>query len=439
MQPRRRPPPGPYAILPSALNDFLMGGDQPQCGVTLHGDVAVVDVVGPLESRHSWWCDSYDDIKLRVASSLNAGAKTLVLRLSTPGGVAAGVIDSANSIRAHCTAKGVRLIAYCDGVTASAGYALACVADEVWAGADSVVGSIGVVSKLIDVTANNEQHGIKVSFVHSGAKKPYGDPEYPVSPEVLAEAQRMVDGLAARFFDHVSIHRKLELSAVVNLQAGTFLGTEAAQHGLVDKVGSLDQLLAILTGDSSMKGIQSAIDALRAVAEGDDEIAAKAAKKALAALELEDGGEPAEDPVEEPAPDAAAPAAAQPSAEIQAILATTKALQASVNALLAKDEAAERAALMATRPDLTPEAVERLNSLPLATVRVTLPLIAGGQTPAPVVTAGAPTQGNSQPLGYTPDPKLAARMRGETPQRVNARVGNVQYIQADPRLLPEQK
>lgn len=188
-----------------------------------------------------------------------------------------------------------------------------------------------------------------------------------------------------------------------------------------------------------MKGIQSAIDALRAVAEGDDEIAAKAAKKALAALELEDGGEPAEDPVEEPAPDAAAPAAAQPSAEIQAILATTKALQASVNALLAKDEAAERAALMATRPDLTPEAVERLNSLPLATVRVTLPLIAGGQTPAPVVTAGAPTQGNSQPLGYTPDPKLAARMRGETPQRVNARVGNVQYIQADPRLLPEQK
>ena len=72
--------------------------------------------------------------------------KTVVLLVNSPGGspVQSGLI--AGRIRQLATEKEVPVVAFTEDVAASGGYWLACAGDEIFADANSIIGSIGVIS-----------------------------------------------------------------------------------------------------------------------------------------------------------------------------------------------------------------------------------------------------------------------------------------------------
>jgi signal peptide peptidase SppA len=375
---QRFAPHGTLALMPSAFGVTFDLPDPP--AVSRRGETEIVTVRGPLMHHADPWFDSYDEIRARVRAALETKPRAVVLSIDSPGGLVSGCFDCAADLRAQCAAAGVPLVAYLDGCSTSAAYALACAAGRIYASETACVGSIGVIDALVDATQQDAMMGVRIKLITSGARKADGNPHASMTDDAITAAQSLVDSLAEAFFALVANARGISVDDVRALQAGLTHGAGAVALRLVDEVATIDQLLASITsGATATKGIDMSATAteerdevvakLRKLAEGDDEDEARRAKKALEAF---DGEGEEEDDDEEISPDAEEGDDEEPEASKADTATALKAL-AEVHKLraelAAKEETTERKELLASRPDFGVELVAALSKAPMATVR----------------------------------------------------------------------
>lgn len=338
--PARYKPRGVLALEPRAFGE-LFDVEEP-CNPQMQGAIAVVPIRGPLMHHESWWFDSYDAIRARVGLALRSSPSAIVLSLDTPGGLVSGAFETAVEIAAMCRAASVPLHAYVDGTAASAGYALAAVCETVTMPRTAIVGSVGVIASMVDMSEALAKDGVKVRLITSGARKADGDPTQPMTDEAIAAAQSQVDAMAAVFFEHVATHRGMSVDAVRAMQAAVYTGADAIEAGLADQIGTLEQLVASLAaGQAPMRAqkeattmeekITAAREALQAIIDDEaaDEATKKRAQDALAAMD----GEGEDKPM--PATDEEA------SAKLAALTAINAALTAELSQLRATQPTAE--------------------------------------------------------------------------------------------------
>jgi ClpP class serine protease len=369
------------------------------------GDVEIVTIGGPLEYHVSPPMivnglilppafDCYDAIVARVSAALAGTAKTVVLRIDSPGGMVAGGFDAVRTVRALAKSAGKPLIAYVD-TACSMGYAWACAADRIVASSTAVSGSIGVIDTRVDTTAMDTAMGARFAFITSGSRKADGNPHQAMSVAELVERQAQVDTLAGVFFALVQDMRGFDAAP---LEARCFVGAQAKEAGLVDEIQSFGDLLASLAsarGETMATKFDEARAALEEAAKGDGEEAQRA-QRALKAMDGDDDGdEPAaesddaesdDDKEKEKEPESSAAAASAASAggapgEGAISAATAAALAAEIQRLsgnATKDEATRRKELLATRADISSELRAILSKTPLAEVKAVL-----GKMPAP--------------------------------------------------------
>jgi ClpP class serine protease len=397
---QRFAPSGLCAIDPKAFGLFWDMPSPPENEVRGDGTV-VVSIRGPLE-HHEGWCDSYDAIGLRVLSALDANPKAIVLSIDSPGGLVAGCFETATEIRRLCADAGVPLYAYVDGQCTSAAFALACAASRIAIPPSGMVGSVGVIAEVKDARAQAAMFGVQVTLLTSGARKADGHPMNALDNAAEAALQKQVDNLARVFFEHVASSRGLSVEAIAALEGGQSMGADAVATGLADVVMTRDAMLTAVAagefeapaaeGDETMfkasKQYEEAIAALRKAAEGDDEEAAKA--KRMLKAELAEDEMPRKEPDgDEGKADDEMPEKKEAKGKAKAEDAPTKkddedgdeakAIAKAVTARLDKFEAeqkaaaiaAERAQLLASRPDLEAELRTTLAkaSTPIETVR----------------------------------------------------------------------
>lgn len=387
---------GMLAIEPKAF--FWMFDALNERDVEVVGDAAIVEVRGPLDHHAGWWCDSYDAIRERVKNACASGAGHVVLKLDSPGGDVSGCFETAREIRKICAAAGKTLLAYVDGRACSGAYALACAASKIVVPATGFVGSVGVISTRVDVTAYDQKEGFRFAITTSGARKADGNPHKPITEGESAATQTIVDSLAEVFFDLVEELRGTPSAQTAALEAGVFHGETAVRVGLADQVMSFDELLeAVESGAfrvqekramSKKAETRQALEAL-VKAGGDDAAWAKRALKAMGdeKAEGEDEEESAESDEEQPKSeeDEDAPAETEgdeeePEAEgddedeeqaTSAEAIAAKAL-AKVNELAAQNKRRERAEVRDFLKGckwLAQETREILASLPLAAAK----------------------------------------------------------------------
>lgn len=221
----------------------------------LRDGVALVRIEGPLTHHAGWWCDSYDEIKGRVSAALDARPRALMLVIDSPGGDVSGCFETSREIRQMAAAAGVPVSTYVDGMAASAGYALACCGSTIYTPQTAILGSIGVISGLVDMTEALTSWGVRVRLVTSGARKADGHPYQPITDDAVSALQTMIDTLAGLFFQHVAetrSHAGLSIESIRALQAGIVLGVDAKRAGLADEVvATLDEALALVASRSS--------------------------------------------------------------------------------------------------------------------------------------------------------------------------------------------
>lgn len=211
----------------------------------LQKGVAVYDIEGPLTQR-GWLCwQGYDSIGRDLERALaDARVRQVLLRVNSPGGAAAGAFEGARRMRRMVQASGKRVVAFADEMAFSAGYCLACVADEIALPEPGSVGSVGVIAGLQSYARAMEKAGLDTRILTSGAEKADGHPALPLDADAIARAQARVDALADIFVRWVSERRGMAPEAVRGLEAGIRMGRTAVDARLADRVVSFHDLLA---------------------------------------------------------------------------------------------------------------------------------------------------------------------------------------------------
>lgn len=235
----------PLAIEETALareftpRALMYWDDAPAKPYRMEGDVAVVEIVGALDTRGGWWWDGYDLIAQRTAAALaDPKVKAVVLALDSPGGMAAGNLDCARELRSLADAAGKPVVAHAGTMACSAAYALACAADRVMLTSDGAVGSIGTIATVYDRTAANEKEGYDVRVVRSGPLKADPHPDVPLTDASVARVRARINELAGIFAAWVS-SRRPQSGDPLSLQGAVVYGAEAITKGLADAVGTL--------------------------------------------------------------------------------------------------------------------------------------------------------------------------------------------------------
>jgi len=457
---RRYEPRNPLqAVDPQAFLMLFAATEAPE---NVADEVAtVVTIRGPLSQHDDWWEDSYEAIRRRVEDACQQTAPVVVLSIDSPGGDVAGLFDTARAIRAACDRAGKRLMAHIEGDGCSAGYALAAAAEHISASRTAKVGSIGVIAARVDESRALEEAGIKVSLITSGARKGDGWPVQPMTRDELAAFQADIDGLAAEFFEFVSVRRGISTEEIAAMQAASFRGSAAVKARLVDGVGSFDHLLASLGAgphEETMDKKEEARKALQALAEDEEcsEEERESARRALAALDgdeeesAEDEEKPADEesaedePAEEEAEgeedDEEAKAAATPGTVSASTAGALAAHGASVEkrlmALERRHEAEERDRLIAAHGGVPKGMAKLLASKPLSEVKAILAELPKPKRPklgdaaATATVGGTRGAGEDRPSRLPPDEARAMKraMGLEKPATGVVTRGNVQII-----------
>lgn len=242
------------AVDPSAINAsfaYLEDDEEEPTEFERVGDSAVVKIRGPLSQHDSWWTDSYEAIKRRCDAAFDGPDKRVILKISSPGGYVAGCFELCDYLVKRKAEAGKQLIAYVDGQATSAAYALACSADKIYSPETGVVGSVGVVLVVADMSAAYKSAGVKVHVLTSGKRKADGSPYEPLSADARAAMQKHVNDMADVFFRHVADARGMTRDEVAALDAAIMVGSVAKTDGLVDEVMTFDEIIASFDNGST--------------------------------------------------------------------------------------------------------------------------------------------------------------------------------------------
>lgn len=233
----------PSAIMHDAAGMFFMVPDEAPENEDVGGGVVVVKVRGALSQFKGEGGDSYEDLVERVGLALATQPTFVVLDEHSPGGVVAGLNECVFKLQRMSRDTGIPLIGMVNEMAASAGYAIMCACLKRYATPSAIVGSVGVISTMISVAERDRKEGIAVKLITSGKRKADGHLHAPIEPDAEKAERRRNAQLADQFFAIASKATGLPMVKFEALQAGIYLGHEAAKAGLVHSVMSPDIVL----------------------------------------------------------------------------------------------------------------------------------------------------------------------------------------------------
>lgn len=230
----------------------------------LVGDVAVIDVCGPIVYKGGWASYYYGacaiadlQVKFRMALA-DPAVKTILFRFDSPGGEVTMVPEFADEIFA---ARGQKpIVAVADTLVASAAYWLGAQVETIYASVSARLGSIGVYTEHVDMSGLLAKNGIAITLIAYGAHKTDGHPYAPLPEDVRARIQARVDEVGAEFDAAVARGRKVSKKDVADSfgQGEVFRGKQAIALGMADKLGTFSQVLARLTKNRPSSGLLAA-------------------------------------------------------------------------------------------------------------------------------------------------------------------------------------
>ena len=217
------------------------------------GAVAVVLAEGAISSTGATGIDA-EELVQRIERAASApSTKALVLRISSPGGDAL----AAEAIREKLAAvrtKGLPVIVSMGNAAASGGYWISLAADRIVADPLTLTGSIGVFSIVPDAAAALEKLELGIGGFRTSDFADFGSPLHKPNAAEAALLRAGVMRTYARFKDLTAQSRKKTPEAVEALAQGRiWMGTQAAQNGLVDKLGDLNDAVKLARQVAGLK------------------------------------------------------------------------------------------------------------------------------------------------------------------------------------------
>lgn len=190
-------------------------------------------------------------INLLRKADRDSAVRAILLRVNSPGGTAAASQEISAEVRR--TRKPV-VVSVAD-IGASGAYMVSASADKIVAAPASDVGSIGVILEITDLERLANKLGIGVTVIKQGKYKDMGNPFRKVSPQErkILDAESKI--VYEQFIGEVAEGRRLPLAKVRGLATGrTWVGTQAIQLGLVDRIGNMQDAIDLAARMGKIKG-----------------------------------------------------------------------------------------------------------------------------------------------------------------------------------------
>ena len=174
----------------------------------------------------------------------------VALAINSPGGSPVQSHLIMRAIRRSAAQKGVPVFAFIEDVGASGGYMLALGADEIYADAASIVGSIGVVSAGFGFHEAMLRLGVERRVYTAGENKTLLDAFKPESQSDVARLDAILSDTHDHFIAMVRERRGNALKEDGEIFSGAFwTAAGARQRGLIDGTAHLVDFLQARYGD----------------------------------------------------------------------------------------------------------------------------------------------------------------------------------------------
>lgn len=173
----------------------------------------------------------------------------VALSINSPGGSPVQSSLIAARIRRLAAEKSVPVYGFVEDVAASGGYWLATAADEIYADASSIVGSIGVISAGFGLEGLIAKHGIERRVHTAGTNKSFMDPFLPEKAEDIDRLLALQADIHAAFKAQVTSRRGGKLADQDLFNGDFWLGQRAVDLGLIDGIGHLVPKMKEMFGD----------------------------------------------------------------------------------------------------------------------------------------------------------------------------------------------
>lgn len=213
---------------------------------SLDGNAAVIDITGTIVSEKSSNflfedVTSPDEIsKLIKKADKNSKIKAIVFRINSGGGSAVASEEIANEIKK----VNKTTVAWIRETGASGAYWIASSTDYIIANRMSITGSIGVIASYLGFSGFLEDHNVSYERLVAGNLKDIGVPFKDMTAEERALFEKSLESIHNYFIEEIAENRNLRKKDVEKIATGMFyLGAEAKELGLVDELGSKDEVI----------------------------------------------------------------------------------------------------------------------------------------------------------------------------------------------------
>jgi protease-4 len=168
----------------------------------------------------------------------------IVLRVNSPGGSVFASDLIRRKLREVADAD-ISIVVSMGTIAASGGYWIAAEADEIWALPTTLTGSIGAFSAFPTIEGIVEYIGVTVDGVGTTPLAGAASLNRGLSPEMASIVQALAYGAYDDFIELVASGRDMSEQAVREVADGlVWTGAEAAERGLIDELGGLDEAVA---------------------------------------------------------------------------------------------------------------------------------------------------------------------------------------------------
>jgi signal peptide peptidase SppA len=175
--------------------------------------------------------------------------KAVALVINSPGGSPAQSSLIAARIRRLAEECDVPVHAFVEDVAASGGYWLATAADDIHVDANSIIGSIGVISASFGFQDLIARLGVERRVHTAGEDKSLLDPFRPERPEDITRLKQLQGIIHANFIDQVKARRGDRLRGDNLFTGEIWVGQGGIDAGLVDGIGHLMPVLRARYGE----------------------------------------------------------------------------------------------------------------------------------------------------------------------------------------------
>ena len=260
--------------------------------VKIRDGVAIIPVTGPIFRYVNWYIYYFGGTAISWlardfrAALDNKDVYSILFNVNSPGGECNGVNEFCKMVLSARNKK--PMTAYIGGLGCSAGYWVPAMAGDIVVDETAILGSIGVQTVYLDDTKFLENMGFEEIVLTSDISPKKNLP--PTDDEGKKLVKNRLNALANVFASSVATGRGIPLKTVLRDfgQGDVFVGQEAIDAGLADRIGSFEEALADLAkahspefviGDSTtlkinsdlaLETVDAAISAEQNITENED-------------------------------------------------------------------------------------------------------------------------------------------------------------------------